>query len=159
LHSALDIVEVAEDVERSPAEVAEIYSALDGRLNLHWLWRQAAALPSDSHWLGLARKAMLDDVANQLREITAGVFRLAPPGTSCSVLLQTWENRQAYQVHRWEQVRSELQPAGTLDMSMVSVALRELRALVPATPCEPAEAATMKAAPVEGAAAEGAAAS
>jgi glutamate dehydrogenase len=141
LHSALDIVEVAGEVERSPEEVAEVYSALDGRLNLHWLWRQAAALPSDSHWLGLARKAMLDDVANQLREITAGVFRLAPQGTPCAQLLQTWENRQAYQVRRWEQVRGELAPAGTLDMSMVSVALRELRALVPPPTCEPAEAA------------------
>src|SRR5574338_365578 len=97
LHSALDIVDVAGEVERSTEEVAEVYSALDGRLNLHWLWRQAAALPSESHWLGLARKAMLDDVANQLRDL----------------------------------------PAGSLDMSMVSVALRELRALVPAPPCEP----------------------
>jgi glutamate dehydrogenase len=132
LHSALDIVEVSQEAGRSPEAVAQVYSALDGRLNLHWLWRQVVSLPSDSHWQALARKAMLDDVATQLRDLTAGVFRLAGAEASSAELLAAWEERQAYQLGRWEQVCAELQPAGTLDMPMVSVALRELRALVPA---------------------------
>lgn len=133
LHSALDIVEVAEQAGRSPGEVAEMYSRLDGYLNLHWLWRQIAALPADSHWQGLARKAMLDDVATQMRDLAAAVFRLGPPDSANEPLLLAWQLRQAYQLGRWQQIRGELEPAGSLDMPMVSVALRELRALVPVT--------------------------
>ena len=132
LHSALDIVEVAEEAGRDPGSVAEVYSALDEQLCLHWLWRQIAALPADSHWQGMARKAMLDDVANRMRDLTAAVFRRGAADVSCTQLLADWKTRQAFQLARWEQVRGELQPTGSLDMAMVSVALRELRALVPA---------------------------
>ena len=132
LHSALDIVEVAEAVGRDTEMVAQIYSAIDARLNLHWLWRQIAALPADSHWQGMARKAMLDDVASRMRELTAGVLRAGRHEDECDTLLAQWEGAQAYQLGRWEQVRGELQNSGTLDMAMVSVALRELRVLVPA---------------------------
>ncbi|QID17062.1 NAD-glutamate dehydrogenase [Nitrogeniibacter mangrovi] len=137
LHSALDIVEVADRVERDTETVAQIYSAIDARLNLHWLWRQIAALPADSHWHGMARKAMLDDVASRMRELTAGVFRGGRPEDDAAALLAQWAETQAYQLGRWEQVRGELQNAGSLDMAMVSVALRELRVLVPATATEP----------------------
>jgi len=132
LHSALDIVEVAGLVERDTETVARIYSAIDTRLNLHWLWRQIAALSAESHWQGLARKAMLDDVASRMRELTAGVFRGCNAEDDCEALLEKWESTQSYQLGRWDQVRGELQNAGGLDMAMVSVALRELRMLVPA---------------------------
>jgi glutamate dehydrogenase len=134
LHSALDIVEVGATAGRNPEVVAQVYSSIDERLNLHWLWRQIAALPSDSHWQGMARKAMLDDVASRMRELTAAVFRASDPADSAEDLLARWEAGQAYQLGRWEQVRSELQGAGGLDMAMVSVALRELRVLAPAAP-------------------------
>ncbi len=131
LHSALDIVELAEAVGREPEAVAEVYAALDARLNLHWLWRQIAALPADSHWQGMARKAMLDDVARCMRELTAGVFRSAAAEAGSEELLARWAQQTASQLGRWEQVRAELQAAGSLDMPMVSVALRELRTLAP----------------------------
>jgi glutamate dehydrogenase len=142
LHSALDIVEVAEETGNSTTVVGEIYSTLDERLNLHWLWRQIAALPSDSHWQSMARKALLDDVANQMRELTAGVLRLAPCQAPCADLLAGWENQLAYQIKRWEQVRTELQPAGSMDISMIQVALRELHALVPSPVLPVAQAPT-----------------
>ncbi|MBL8438600.1 MAG: NAD-glutamate dehydrogenase [Zoogloeaceae bacterium] len=131
LHSALDIVEIAGESGRGPGAVAEAYSTLDGNLDLHWLWRQVVALPTDTHWQGLARKAMLDDLAAQLRNLTAGVLRLGDDDSECAHLIAQWRDSQAYQLGRWEQVRSELKAAGNLDMSMVAVALRELRALVP----------------------------
>src|SRR5262249_15355700 len=47
LYAALDIIEIAGDVKRSPDTVAELYCDLSAKLGLPWLREKMAALPGN----------------------------------------------------------------------------------------------------------------
>ncbi len=134
LFSALDIAEVARSfehgVERSVEQVAAVYFALGGRLDFQWLADQIAALRAQGHWQGLARGALRDDLSNLASTLTAEVFRRNPDIVGEGALIDVWESHRAAPLQRYRQVLTDLKAAGTLDMPMLSVALRELRALV-----------------------------
>jgi glutamate dehydrogenase len=127
--SALDIAEVARAVERSVGDVAEVYFALGGRLELRWLADQIAALPAEGHWQMLARSALRDELSGLAAELATEVFRRNPELQGAPALLQVWESHRTVQFARYLQVVAELRAAGALDMAMLSVAMRELRAL------------------------------
>jgi len=132
MHSALDIAEIAAEVGHPPALAAEAYYALDGLLNVHWLWDQISALPSDTRWQGLARAAMLDDVAAQLRNLTCSAFRIGDGKRGANALIEAWQTQQSAQLSHWQQLVAEMQAPGSVDNAMLSVALRELQHLAPA---------------------------
>jgi glutamate dehydrogenase len=132
MHSALDIAEIAAEVGHPPALAAEAYYALDGLLNVHWLWEQLSALPAETRWQGLARAAMLDDVAAQLRNLTVSAFRIAGAKAGSSELIEAWQAQQSVPLAHWQQLLAEMQAAGSVDNAMLSVALRELQQLAPA---------------------------
>jgi glutamate dehydrogenase len=127
--SALDIAEVTRATGRGVGCVAEVYFALWGRLQVAWLRGQAGALPADSHWQALARAALRDELAEKLRSLTAVVLKLSPELAGSDALVAVWEERNAGPLERLRQVLGELQAAPATDLSMLSVALRELRNL------------------------------
>ena len=49
---------------------------------------------------------------------------------SLCLLLAAWEAKRAFGLSRCHQLIAEMRPAAGLDLAMVSVALRELRALI-----------------------------
>ncbi len=130
LFSALDIVEVAAQAERSVATVAAVYFELAGRLDLHWLYRQIGALPADTHWQGLARAALRDDLQILARSLTAEVLKANEPAALPAAMIAAWEAQRQHPLARCRQLLADLKALGALDMPMLSVALRELRALV-----------------------------
>lgn len=129
LYAALDIVEVASADGRSIAAVAATYFALGGRLNFAWLRKQTTALSTENHWQTLARAALRDDLASQQRALTAAVLQLSPNLHDANELIGVWEAKSRSSIERVRQVIADLQAAGSLDLSMLSVALRELRNL------------------------------
>ncbi len=129
LYSALDIVEIARQADRSVEEVAAIYFRLDGKLELSWLRRQISNLLSDSHWQTLAKAGLTDDVASLQRELTALVLQLTRRIKAPDALVKEWEVQNQSALERSQQMLAELKSAGTLDLSMLSVVLRELRNL------------------------------
>ena len=88
LYDALDVAEVAENVQRSVAEVAEVHAEVAERLGIARLRQQIDALPADSHWQSLAKGALADDLGGLQRRITQAVMatgegepaRCLPPG-------------------------------------------------------------------------------
>ncbi|MCB1921215.1 MAG: NAD-glutamate dehydrogenase, partial [Candidatus Competibacteraceae bacterium] len=129
LYSALDIAEIARQVDRRVEEVASIYFELVSQLDLLWLSQQIRQLPIESHWQMLARDALRDDLSGIAAELTAGVFAECPPGYGAGTLISAWETAHHTQFERYAQVVAELRQGSSLDMPMVSVALRELRGL------------------------------
>ena len=129
LYSVLDIVEVASETKRSVEQVAGVYFGVGGRLDFSWLRRQIAGLPTDSHWQALAKAAIRDDVSSLQRELTILVLQLSPKVKMPDELLSEWEAQNKSALGRSRLVLADLQSAGTLDLSMLSVALRELRSL------------------------------
>jgi len=129
LFSALDIVEIAAETKRSVEEVAGVYFGVGGRLELSRLRKQIGGLPADSHWQTLAKAALGDDVSGLQRELTSLVLKLSPQVKVPNALIKAWEAQNKSALGRSRQVLADLQSAGNLDLSMLSVALRELRNL------------------------------
>ncbi len=152
LYAALDMVEVASATGRPVEAVARVYFEVSEQLNVAWLRDRIAALPSESYWQTLAKGAMHDDLSGLLRSVTANVFtgsggaeardaaRLGTAGSTGQMLAAAADGEAPDVVERWKAVNagavdrvtrliSELRTAASADVSMLSVALRELRNL------------------------------
>jgi glutamate dehydrogenase len=133
LFSGLNVIEVATSCGETVETVAAVYFALGYKLDLHWLRDQIARLPAETHWQTLAQGALRDDLYSEQRELTIEVLkRGTEDGTEdkdAEALIETWleENRSA--VERANTILSDLREAETLDIAMLSVALREIRNL------------------------------
>ncbi|HKU87526.1 MAG TPA: NAD-glutamate dehydrogenase [Casimicrobiaceae bacterium] len=129
LYATLDIVEIAEATKRPVEVVADVYFRVSARLGVPWLREKIAALPEDQHWRRLAKGAMLDDLSGLQRavatELVAGGGERADP----PALITAWQERNRRAIEREDQLLGELRAASAVDPAMLSVALRELRAL------------------------------
>jgi glutamate dehydrogenase len=129
LYATLDIAEIAGNA-RWPAElVAAIYFDLANRLGMPWLRDRIAALPGDQHWQTLAKSAMLDDLSGLQRTITAAVLAGGADIESPAELVAAWEAGNGRTLERAAHLLGELRAVPAPDAAMLSVALRELRAL------------------------------
>ena len=129
LFSGLNVIEVATACGETVEAVAAVYFALGYKLDLHWLRDQIAKLPAETHWQTLAQGALRDDLYSEQRELTAEVLKPGTEDGDAEALIDTWmeENRSA--VERANSILSDLKEAETLDIAMLSVALREIRNL------------------------------
>jgi len=129
LYSALDIVEVAGALKRPVELVAKVYFALGGLLDLHWMGYQISILPADTHWQGLARTALQDDLSTQARNLCADALRENPGEDEVAALVTAWQVKRSFQLERCRLLFAEIRASSAPDMPMLSVALRELRGL------------------------------
>ncbi|MGE0357982.1 MAG: NAD-glutamate dehydrogenase [Burkholderiales bacterium] len=129
LYAVLDTTEVARETGRPLETVAKVHFALSGELDMRWFGERITALPTDSSWQALARNAMRDDLASQMRALTATVVRLSPDEKDPAAMTAAWKAQGAQSLARLTAMREELKIAGTLDLAVLSVLLRELRAL------------------------------
>ena len=129
LYSALDIAEVATQAQRPVEAVAAVYFELSSRLGIPWLRDKIAELPADQHWRLLARGAMADDLSALQRTITTAVFGSAAPDAPAADMVAQWATQNQRPLERAAQLVGELRAVPKPDVAMLSVALRELRAL------------------------------
>jgi len=128
LYAALDIVEVA-GVTGRPAEiVAGVFFDLSVRLGLAWLREKIGALPGESYWQTLAKVAMRDDLSGLQRTLAANVLA-GGEGGDAAQLVAGWQERNRAALERATKLLGELRASPAPDLSMLSVALRELRIL------------------------------
>jgi glutamate dehydrogenase len=127
LYSALDIIEIAVETKRSVEEVAGVYFAVGERLRLSWLCKQVDGLAADSHWQTFAKTGLREDLSNLQMELASLVLKLSPELKVPDALINEWEGQNKSELERTRQLLADLQSAGNLDLSMLSVALRELR--------------------------------
>jgi glutamate dehydrogenase len=134
LFSGLNVIEVAAACGETVETVAAVYFALGYKLDLHWLRDQIAKLPADTHWQTLAQGALRDDLYSEQRELTTEVLkrdaedRGADDGDA-ETLIEAWLAHNRSSVDRTRAILSDLKEAETLDIAMLSVALREIRNL------------------------------
>jgi glutamate dehydrogenase len=109
--------------------VAAVYFALGYKLDLHWLRDQIANLPAETHWQTLAQGALRDDLYSEQRELTTEVLRPGTEDRDAETLIDAWLEENRGSVERANTILSDLKEAETLDIAMLSVALREIRNL------------------------------
>jgi len=129
LHATLDIAEVAADAGEAVELVAAIYFEIGNRLGLPWLHDRIGALPGDQHWRNLARVAMQDDLSGLQRAITVAILACGKAGTAAAERIEAWQNANGRALQRAAQLMTEVRAAPAADTAMLSVTLRELRAL------------------------------
>jgi glutamate dehydrogenase len=129
LFSGLNVIEVATACGETVETVAAVYFSLGYRLDLHWLRDQIARLPAETHWQTLAQGALRDDLYSEQRELTAEVLKPGTEDGDAEALIDAWTAENRSSVERANAILSDLKEADTLDIAMVSVALREIRNL------------------------------
>jgi glutamate dehydrogenase len=129
LYGILDVTEIAHEYKRTIDTIATLYFALGGELEMRWIAEKIAALPTDTSWQALARNALRDDLAAQHRAITATVTKLSPQEPDPARILGAWKERYAPAIVRLKNMTEELKRLPSLDLAVLSVLLRELRAL------------------------------
>jgi glutamate dehydrogenase len=129
LFSGLNVIEVARATGESVDAVAAVWFALGARIDLHWLRDQIAQLPARSRWEALARGALSDDLYSEQRDLTCQVLRPSSRVEDAEALIDGWMDDNRSSVTRCFDVLEDLKEAETLDIAMLSVALREIRNL------------------------------
>jgi len=132
LYSGLDIVEIADGQGLPVPSVAAVYFVLGETLQLDWLRDHIVALPRTDRWEALAREALRDDLYREHAALVADVFRTAAPGDAAAgARVDAWVDRNRSAVDRFVSVIGDIEASATADVATLSVALRELRDLVP----------------------------
>jgi glutamate dehydrogenase len=129
LYAVLDVTEVAVEQKRSIEAVAALYFALAGELELRWIAEKISLLPTDTSWQALARNALRDDLSSQHRAIAATIAKLSPESSDPAQMLAAWHERYGPAIARLKMMIEELKRTKALDLAVLSVLLRELRAL------------------------------
>jgi len=123
LQAALDIAEAAGSAGAAVEPVARLHFQVANLLSLPWLREKIAALPGDQHWQMLARGAMQDDLSALQRAVTSAALALGGDA------VESWKQANRRALDRATQLLAELRSVPQPDSAMLSVALRELRAL------------------------------
>src|SRR5205814_1927813 len=141
---AFGLVELWQAVEALDYKVPDrIQTAMvidAGRLILRaslWFLRNRShlgMLSADNHWQTLAKAALRDDLASMLRALSADALRASASRDDASpsdpaALITAWKARNSVLYERFRQVLADLRSSESLDLAMLSVAMRELRNL------------------------------
>ncbi len=129
LFSALDVAEVAEELQQPVALVAETYFKLGYRTDLHWFLSQIVRQPVENHWQAFARSAFREELDWQQRQLTGAVLKLTAAGASPDERISSWLDDNA-EAKRWLQLLTEFRTSNSHEFAKFSVALRELGILV-----------------------------
>jgi len=127
LEPTCDIIELALTCRQKPVEVAKVHYRVAEALRVPWLVEQIDALPVDGRWHAVARAALREDLAAQLRRLTGQVMEM--PGVTAEIKLGAWLGRDDANLRFTLSMLNELATQKTLDYPTVSVAVQRLSQL------------------------------
>lgn len=126
----LDVIDIADIVEREETEVAELYYAMDAHLGIDRLLSAVTELERGDRWHSLARLALRDELYGSLRSLVLDVLAGAEPGETCPEMIEDWEMSNGSRLVRARSALDEIFASGSLDLATLSVAARQVRSMV-----------------------------
>ncbi len=131
LSSACDIIRISIEQKIDVKVAARAYFGLGERLNFDWLRQKARFLPQDDYWQGEAATGLMDQLYSCQAALTVNILKgggkkLVEDG----YVVEKWLEDHAYQIRQLDTLFAEVRHAGTVDMTMLTVAEQRLRALV-----------------------------
>ncbi|MBX7431365.1 NAD-glutamate dehydrogenase [Mycobacterium sp. Y57] len=127
--SLLDVIDIADIVDRDPAEVADTYFALMDDLGTDGLLTAVSRLSRDDRWHSLARLAIRDDIYGSLRALCFDVLAVGEPDETAEEKIAEWEMTNSSRVGRARRTLGELYESGEHDIATLSVAARQIRSM------------------------------
>lgn len=128
-YSLLDVIDIADIAERSPAEVADTYFALMDYLGTDGLLTAVSGLSRDDRWHALARLAVRDDIYGSLRALCFDVLAVGEPNETGEQKIAEWEHINGSRVHRARRTLTEIYHGDSRDLATLSVAARQIRSM------------------------------
>ncbi len=128
-YASLDIIEVASDAGMDVLAVAEMYFSLYSKLDLHWLAEQIKRLPRLNPWQRKARTGLLDELNSELRALISQVLSSTDGADKAAERINAWLLRNRPGIDHCHAVFVDIRAGGKAELAMLTVAMRELRAL------------------------------
>ena len=134
LFAALDIIEVANQSQLELTDIAKVYFALGEELELTWLKHEIRYHPIETHWDGIARSALRDDLDRYQGELSVSVLLFGKKQGIPKVekTIKAWLDTHKLLIDRWHAMLTDLR-ASTPTFTTYSVSTRELREVVTMT--------------------------
>jgi glutamate dehydrogenase len=132
---ALSVVEIArrtagEHAVAAVRAVAAVHFGLADELGISRLGTLIAGLPRDSRWHTLARMAARDDLQAAQAELTTDVLQTTASTLSADERISQWQQTNSVAINRAGAIIDDIVSNDSADLATLSVALREVRALV-----------------------------
>ena len=125
--SLLDVIDIADIVDRDPVEVADTYFALMDHLGTEGLLTAVSGLPRDDRWHALARLAIRDDIYSSLRTLTFDVLAVGEPDETGEQKIAEWRHNNGSRLDRARRTLTEVYADSERDLATLSVAARQIR--------------------------------
>jgi glutamate dehydrogenase len=129
LHSALDIVEVAEATGVDPVRVASVYFRLGQKLRIAWLREQVELLAVQGRWQAMARNSMRENLYFLQGQLTQQIIDGAGSKRKPENTVDSWIEKRADRIRHVLDIIGEMRNQGAMDFPTLGVALQEIRRL------------------------------
>lgn len=129
MHSALDIVEVAQGASETPPRVAKTYFVLGENLGLDWLRDQVERLAVSGRWQAMARNSMRENLYLLQGQLTRQIVEEGGRRRSPESAFQIWSESRAERIKHVADIMNELRADEAMDFPTLSVAIQEVRRL------------------------------
>jgi glutamate dehydrogenase len=123
LSTGLDVVLLAEETSKDPAQVGALYFDLGARLGLDRLRVVAGRFAPPDHWDRLALRRLMDDLSSAQRGIARKLLR---EGTGA----EDWARRQENALTRTRDFLGSLDSSGDLSVAKLMLASSQIQSLV-----------------------------
>lgn len=128
-YSLLDVIDIADIIERDPVEVADAYFALMDHLGADGLLTAVSMLGRDDRWHSLARLAIRDDIYGSVRALCFDVMAVGEPDETGEQKIAEWELTNSSRVARARRTLAEIYEGELQDLATLSVAARQIRSM------------------------------
>ena len=127
LPSGCDIIRIASARGIEPEVVARLYFSIGQQLGFGWLRDSAQNLSAAGYWQRLAASAVIEELYAHQRDVTLKV--LGGAGDAGDGAFEEWSRSRQSALDRSRALLTELEAAKDVDLAMLAVASRQLRAL------------------------------
>ena len=128
--AGLDVVRIAEPGRLDVADVGRVYFAVGARFGLDWLRAQAQVAIAGGRWSKLAFRSLIDEIDAIQAQLAASVIADAGAvGGDCAQAIEAWSAKRQAPAKRARDVVADIRATGRVDLAMLAVAARQLRAL------------------------------
>jgi len=130
MRSACHIVQAANSTGLGVFEVARIYFHTGAHLGLDWLRVAAERIEPDSHWERMAVSVIVEDLYGQQQALTLKVIAAAGRKKIGKDAVLVWAGQNDGAVERGAKMIAEFRSSGTVDMSQLALANRQVRSMI-----------------------------
>jgi len=126
----LDLVNVALKLKRPTEEVGKAYFEVGRVLGFDWLRQTTQNLADDDHWEYLAAKAIIEDLAEQQRDLTHSILEKGKDLTGLKAV-ESWVKVHPRTLRRSRRLINDIKTSGVITLAKLSFGARHVRSILP----------------------------